>query len=247
MSESVILCEGFYDRAFWAGWLIHLACPAPKAGARVLDPSGKLVERGHYGFYTVNGHFVRVVPCHGKDKILPEARHRLRERWVDPFSRLVMCVDPDVIADGAEAKTGLRTNDVLRIIRELVPDAETTADGDIELDEPATKVSLVRWEAGDNAIPGIPARQCLERLVCAAMVAAYPDRGAAVQDWLDRRPDAPDSIPKEFAWSHMAGWYADRGCDNFFHAVWEDERIVVHLIKYLKASGAWRIGEVLVA
>ena len=21
MSESVILCEGYYDRAFWAGWL----------------------------------------------------------------------------------------------------------------------------------------------------------------------------------------------------------------------------------
>ena len=29
MSESVILCEGYYDRAFWAGWLTHLGCTDP--------------------------------------------------------------------------------------------------------------------------------------------------------------------------------------------------------------------------
>ena len=29
MSESVILCEGFLDRAFWAGWLEHLGCTDP--------------------------------------------------------------------------------------------------------------------------------------------------------------------------------------------------------------------------
>ena len=26
MSESVILCEGFHDRAFWDGWLTFLHC-----------------------------------------------------------------------------------------------------------------------------------------------------------------------------------------------------------------------------
>lgn len=45
----------------------------------------------------------------------------------------------------------------------------------------------------------------------------------------------------------MAGWYADRGCDSFFRAVWQDERVVVHLTKYLEASGAWRIGGAVVA
>jgi len=29
MSESVILCEGYHDRAFWAGWLLHLGCTDP--------------------------------------------------------------------------------------------------------------------------------------------------------------------------------------------------------------------------
>jgi hypothetical protein len=29
MSESVILCEGYHDRAFWKGWLTHLRCSDP--------------------------------------------------------------------------------------------------------------------------------------------------------------------------------------------------------------------------
>ena len=26
MSESLVLCEGYHDRAFWAGWLGRLGC-----------------------------------------------------------------------------------------------------------------------------------------------------------------------------------------------------------------------------
>ncbi|MDT7815668.1 MAG: hypothetical protein QOJ42_5584 [Acidobacteriaceae bacterium] len=29
MSESVILCEGYHDRAFWDGWLRYLGCSDP--------------------------------------------------------------------------------------------------------------------------------------------------------------------------------------------------------------------------
>jgi hypothetical protein len=36
MSESVIYCEGYHDRAFWMGWLGHLGCSDPG-----LPPPGK--------------------------------------------------------------------------------------------------------------------------------------------------------------------------------------------------------------
>ena len=29
MSESVVLCEGYHDRAFWAALLEHLGCADP--------------------------------------------------------------------------------------------------------------------------------------------------------------------------------------------------------------------------
>src|SRR5436309_2878174 len=109
MSHSVILCEGYHDRAFWAGWLKYLHC----------------------------------------------------------------------------------------------------------IDSGATKVALVRWEASDPDGPGLPQQQTLERLVCAALIAAYPTRAKSVQDWLDSRPQPPGTHPKEHAWSHMAGWYADQGCEAF--------------------------------
>lgn len=29
MTESCIVCEGYHDRAFWAGLLLHLGCIDP--------------------------------------------------------------------------------------------------------------------------------------------------------------------------------------------------------------------------
>jgi hypothetical protein len=48
---------------------------------------------------------------------------------------------------------------------------------------------------------------------------------------------------KEFAWSHMAGWYAQRGCENFYQAIWEDGATASELEKRLRASGAWGIAQ----
>ncbi len=246
MSESVILCEGFYDRAFWAGWLEYLGCPKPKNLGNVFDPVGRQVKGGHFGYSAKSGRFVRIVPCQGKPKIFPEARRRIEGRHIAPkLSHLVICVDLDTSANKPSAATGLRVEDVRRVIREIEPHARDNDDGDIELDAGAMVVSLVRWETEETHAEGIPALQSLERLVCAALVAAYPDRGPAVQDWLDGRPEAPDSIPKEFAWSHMAGWYADLGCDAFYRTVWEDANVAQELESRLRSSGAWRIAEAL--
>ena len=108
-----------------------------------------------------------------------------------------------------------------------------------------TLVCLIRWEADDQVAAGLPNQQTLERLVCAALVAAYPDRGPAVQDWLDSRPDAPAAGPKEFGWSHMAGWHADQGCEAFFRVLWKNQSVVTQLESRLRQCGAWRVAEAL--
>ncbi|MCK4340864.1 MAG: hypothetical protein KAY37_03980 [Phycisphaerae bacterium] len=245
MSEAVILCEGFYDRAFWAGWLEYSGCPKPEPG-NIHDTLKRPVKGGQFGYYTPNGQFIRIVPCHGKDNVLPVLRRRIEDRQQAPLlSQLVVNVDPDTRVADSDGRTGLRTEDVERDVKQLVPNAARNDDGDIVIDDGATMVSLVRWETGDSETEGIPAQQCLERLVCAALVAAYPERGQPIQNWLEGRPRAPDLTPKEFAWSHMAGWYAQRGCNDFYRALWSDPKVVSELESRLKASGAGRIAEAL--
>src|SRR5207247_8902599 len=105
MSESVILCEGFQDRAFWAGWLTYLGCSDEgyRPGSRGFpapDPWGGKVLRGQFAYLSRGGSFLRVVPCGGKSFILPEARVYLSQRATKPLLRLVVNVDPDVSATG---------------------------------------------------------------------------------------------------------------------------------------------------
>ena len=102
---------------------------------------------------------------------------------------------------------------------------ETNEHDEFLLDGGKTVISIVRWKASDAASPGLPAQQTLERLVCAALVEAYPQRGQAVQEWLDSRSDGPKAGIKEFGWSYMAGWYAEYGCEAFLGKLWNDKRV----------------------
>jgi hypothetical protein len=84
MSESVVLAEGYHDRAFWAGWLRHLGCSdpgAPRPGSTrrsdIYDPWGDRVVGGQYAYRSATNQFVRVIPCQGKSHLLPAVRNRL--------------------------------------------------------------------------------------------------------------------------------------------------------------------------
>jgi len=248
MSEAVVFCEGFYDRDFWGGWLEYLGCPSPVPG-KVVDSQGLPVRgQGHAGYWTKGGQFIRIVPCRGKENVLPKARRRIRARRLDPaVSRLVVCIDPDIEAGSASAATGLRAQDLLHQVRQIESGAVANADSDIDLDNGATKVSLVRWEVPGGDAPGVPRQQTLERLVCSALIAAYPARGPAIAAWLANRPEAAAPGPKEHAWSHMAGWYADFGCAAFYKNLWTDPNVARELESRLKACGAWCIAEALTA
>ena len=103
MSETVVHCEGFHDRAFWAGWLLHLGCAdpgLPAAGATsrspIFDPWNTEVKGGQFAFLARSSHFIRVVPCHGKGNILRRTRIRLGQRGSKSLTRLIVNVDPDV-------------------------------------------------------------------------------------------------------------------------------------------------------
>jgi hypothetical protein len=253
MSESVIYCEGYHDRAFWAGWLLHLGCVdpgVPPAGGTtrqaVFDPWNTKVQGGQYAYHSPSGRFIRVVPCHGKAEVLRAARIRLTQRGSKALLRLVINIDSDLTASGASAgPTGLQRANVEQLARTFDPSAVVNAGGEIDLDGGATKIALVRWEVTDPPAPGLPDQQTLERLVSAAQVTAYPARAASVQGWLDARPLPPGVDPKEHAWSYMAGWYAEHGCEAFYSNQWNDARVVAELRSRLTSSGAWQIATLL--
>ncbi len=254
MSESVIFCEGYHDRAFWQGWLLYLGCvdpgaPAPGSSRRgvVRDPWKDKVEAGQHAYHTKGGHFLRVVPCKGKQNLLPLARDRLNKRTGKSLVRLVLCVDPDGLASaGGSVAVGLRAQDVLLDVRRHADaNAVRNSDDEIEVDGGATKVSLVRLEATDPPNPALPDQETLERLTCSAIAAAYPARAQVIAAWLASRPAPPPSDPKEHAWSYMAGWYAAHGCENFYANLWNDPNIVRELETRLRASGAWQIAQAL--
>ena len=249
MSETRILCEGYHDRAFWKGWLLHLGCSdaafKPGQGVKAVDPWGRVVSGGHFAYHSKSGTFIRVVPCGGRANVLPEAKARLDMRATKLLPRLVINVDPDVPTAGSAA-TGLRLQDVLHFVRTQIDSAAAqTPDGEIVIDSGASRISLIRWEAADPAAPGLPDQQALEQLVCAAMAAVYPARARAVQDWLNARPLPPPVNPKDHAWSYMAGWHSEYGCDFFYENLWNDAAIVRELESRLRASGAWRVAELL--
>lgn len=242
--ESIVLCEGYHDRAFWSGWLLSLGCTdlKPVPGKPVLDPWNKPVRSGAFAFSKQSGSFVRVVPVHGVGSLLREGLDLLPLRTTRAIRRLILSIDSDDVADDAEQRTSrLKIKDVKAAIEREGIEAKLSSEGDVSLDGGATTVSLVRWEAADANKPGLPTKQTLERLVCACICAAYPERGTNVQEWLKSRHEPPAETVKEYAWSYYAGWLASHGTDHFYRSIWDDTRTRAELEKRLTESGAWRI------
>ena len=255
MSETVILCEGYHDRAFWKGWLLHLGCTdlwslqsGKREPTRIVDPWGNTVSKGHYAYRSKSDRFIRVVPCGGKNNIIRYAHIRLGKHTSNTLEHLVINVDSDEnVEDMADSTCGVKLEAVRNLVREFDDTAEETSGGEFKLLESTTTVSFVRWEADDKTKDGLPAQQTLERLVCAAIAEAYPKRAPNVQAWLDSRVKAPKAGPKEYAWSYMAGWEAEHGCEAFYACLWDDKRIAEALRKRLQESGAWRVAEAIAA
>jgi hypothetical protein len=198
---------------------------------------------GQFAFRSPRGGFIRVQPCHGKEKILPAARQRLGDRATRQLFRLVLNIDSDLPAGvPAPRAAGLSRNDVLADVQKHFDSAASlTPNDEISLDGGTTLVSLIRWEAPDPPANGLPTQQSLERLLCAAIIAAYPARATAVHNWLLSVSVPLSGALKEYSWSYMAGWYAEHGCDNFFRQVWQDAAITTELRNRLSHTNAWAV------
>ncbi len=245
-AESVILCEGYHDRAFWSGWLLALNCSdlRPLTGEKTKDPWGKVVAKGAYAFRSASGRFIRVSPVQGVGNILGDAIGLLKLRTTHALDHLVITVDSDAVEGDTEQRSAGHTiKDVLATVTREGMIGSLDANGDLIMDGDGTRVSLVRWEAADASGPGLPSKQTLERLVCAAICAAYPERGENVHAWLASRHKPPKETVKEYAWSYYAGWLATHGTDHFYRCLWDDPRVRPELRARLTGSGAWRIAD----
>jgi hypothetical protein len=108
------------------------------------------------------------------------------------------------------------------------------------------RVYLIDWARGSSAVTpqaGVPRKNTLERLVCDCLAETFPSLAQAVEKWLVTRPDVPDADdidPKGYAWSYMAGWKANSGCDYFFRQIWHTPAIKPRLEQKLTQLGYWQ-------
>jgi hypothetical protein len=245
--ESVVFCEGFHDRDFWAGWLPRLGWTDARVDGKCVDPWTTLVVGGEFGF-AKNRRFVRVQECKGAQHVIEDALNRMKRRNVKALRHVIINLDSDATDDGvgpAERRLEGLSGKLRMIFGGTEP--ELLAPNSYQVD--GVRVSAVIWRAEDHPeTPGVPAKQTLERLVAASLAAADRDRAAGVDHWLLALPEAAvdgqkSILGKAYTWSYMAKWYPDRGRDGFYRLIWEDDKVSQQLERRLRASGAWAIGE----
>jgi hypothetical protein len=138
--QAVVVCEGYYDRSFWKGWLVEgLGCRSMDFRGAPKDPSGKSVGQGQFGFYSPSeALFIRVVPCHGdKKKIEPTAKRYLEELDTKPLTNLVINIDVDTSPAGpAHAVDVVRT-----LVNAVYGPTKPDNAGDFIVGPDATRVS----------------------------------------------------------------------------------------------------------
>lgn len=234
-SMSVLLCEGYYDRAFWKGALTRLGCVdiPPHSGASS-DNWGESVNArdGVYRFQSpANGRQIRLEPCKNDDGVLSTAKSRLQFSQAKPLDVLVAAIDRDTYG-GDELRT-------LRAIRSRLPSDSSAAPAARRWRSSGVDVHAVGLGLEQLPRAGVPEQQCLERIVCAALARAREPWALHVAHWLANRPDKPTGADhKSHAWSYMAGWFADHGADDFLQHLWRDEAIARELLRVLEPTGA---------
>lgn len=259
---TVILCEGYHDRAFLAGVGIYLLqWKEPGVDDRgnrstVMDPFGR-VAGGDFGYTHSSGARVRVRPCNGHSKIPDALKLLLNGRNTRPFDRLVINYDGDKGGAGSDFVERIHQS-IEGELRRCGVTPVVVQPGHWTFDEGKREVRTIIWRcAHSEADPcdptflpsGIPEQQCLERLICTASASIWPERMAAVGQWLSSRPSPTTraskdgTIPKSHTWTLMGGWFAEHGCDDFFKEVWAHPELANTLKDLLREAGTWEVLE----
>lgn len=238
MSRVVhVLCEGYEDRDFLAGWLETLG--HADARTHVHPKTGKKVTgSGAYALQSPEA-FVVVLPSGGHTKIVDAARIWLNE--ADPARRpdsVLVVEDSDELAPGRSSQ---RLASHLQTLRDQYPAACVLASENAS--PSAGSILLDGWAWYTDAAPetrGLHDKQTLERLVCGAFLDVEPKRGDAVHAWLHSTP--PSGVPKPDEKNHYFAYlskYTDATSELApYRRIWKDERARQFLEQQLRATGA---------
>jgi len=145
---------------------------------------------------------------------------------------------------GYELGEGLRDHDLVGCV-----DSDAAWDDDQPLRsrtdqlkqlDPAGRVELGvwYWRPGIDR-PGVPRTQTLERLVLGVLseLETSKDRGAVVERFLAEEPRGPDPTGKHLAWATMAKWYGERGCGDFYQALWREDAFAEAMLATMDRHG----------
>ena len=236
-----ILCEGYHDRSFWSGMLQYLDW-------NIMEKwQGK--KSRQYGFDDKDKtKSVVVTPCEGKSNIGPELFLKLRRLETNPINHLIVNIDPDGQEFTAQFCKDTIRNAIQKAQQELknqkkepFESKEAGQHFQIKTQRGATQIHWVVWGTANSGGQNLPTQQTLERMICAAILEVYPDRAGPVNQFLTATPLPPgDTNPKSYAWSFMAKWAGESGCDRFYQALWEDEQVRESLKNIMTETGAWQ-------
>lgn len=237
--HTILVVEGYHDRAFWAGWLAKRGWHDPGAvrdGSRrtVTDPLGKQVKGGGHFAFRRNNAFVRIVPAGGDSQVLPAAMQSLQSAQLDraatgAIDHVVMSLDADV----GPAVTQDRIRDSLSRTIEPV----TSTESPWHLCNHTIRVDVAFWQSREAPTDNF-ANDTLEAVIAHALRSVRPAWWAAVETWLKSRPEPPQRTAKELTWSIMAGWFAEQGCESFLqNALWDDADLASAIVGELDDTG----------
>lgn len=72
MDQTLIVCEGYDDRAFLKGWLLRRGANDPSKDGKIAvkDPWQRRVQKGQFAFHGGDDRFIRLVPAGGLHEIV---------------------------------------------------------------------------------------------------------------------------------------------------------------------------------
>ncbi len=242
--DNIILCEGYHDRAFWSGFLLKSGCQDYRNGQRMATTAAPVNLKGKYTFISPDGsRLITVQPCQGKTQIWKALAYFLSNLAIEPKQRIFVSLDDDhdAVAESYAPSSGCQPLEAF-LANQFA--GKFSIKGGACLFKPQDSlhpyISIINWASAEPANDNLPGKQTLERLVCAALNLAYPDRAISVKHFLDSRGDgAPAAGVKEFAYSHVAGWFADEGIEGFYRSIWSKDRIYSFLEDELKKIKIW--------
>ncbi|MBL8618662.1 MAG: hypothetical protein JNM72_23820 [Deltaproteobacteria bacterium] len=249
---TIVLVEGYDDRAFWSGYLRHVrgclpSVAVPAARLAGLPPGTHQLLRqtkGTYTYLSPSDGVVQVIPFQeqhqaGQEPLRALLHARLNGRKTRPeaLRGLVVCTDDDRPAGSPPRHDRAWLVQLLRNAKVTDIPALAGADTDgVHLPD-GVVVTAVHWRVDLGPDPALPDQQSLERVACAALHVVAPARVASVRTWLAGLPDLSAGYKdhKATAGALWAGWSAHDGWARFYEALWEDEPTRAALLEALPA------------